>query len=399
MDIFIARQPIFDRNMNVYGYELLYRHNCTNSFNGMDDDLATAALIYNTFLVVGIDHLTDGTKAFINFSKELLGSEVPYLLPTENVVIEVLEREQVTQATIDACCKLRDAGYVLALDDFIVDDNNASLLSSANIIKIEYEFIQENLKLIENCRGKALLLAEKIETREDYQKAVDMGFDLFQGYFFSKPVILNSKDIVPLNLNLIRIIDELNSQEPSYTVIADIIESDLGISIKLLKMANSVYRGTRTKIKSIKHTLSLWGVKEIYQWISLMLLKEVQNIENAELIKQAFIRGRLMALIGAELRKDTPDSDYFFTGMFSTIDTLLNKPMDQVLKDLPLSGGVKCALLGDDNELRQSLNCILYYENADWNQFLKAYPMNLIGAEKFLDLYVEALKWTNQLNY
>ena len=333
MDVYIARQPIFDRNMNIYGYELLYRQSEKNSFVGIDDDQATAELIYNSFLVIGLNDLTEGTKAFINFSKELLESDVPLLLPKENIIIEILEREEATRSTVDACERMRSLGYSLALDDFILDDNNLPLLDMADIVKVEFPSLALHLQrdLIKRYKTKVKFLAEKIETREEYQQAVELGYDLFQGYFFSKPCIVNSKEIVSINTNLFSIIEELNEKDPSYTKIAEIIKRDLGLSYKLLKLSNSVYFGSRYKIKSIPHALSYMGIKELYQWISLMLLKDLQNVENAELIKVSLIRGKLMDLLAAELNKKNDNTDYFFTGMFSFIDILLNKKMDQVL--------------------------------------------------------------------
>lgn len=397
MDAFLARQPIFDKNMGIYGYELLYRQSGDNFFSGIDDDQATAELIYNTFLVMGLQDLTDGTNAFINFSKELIDSDVPFLLPKQNIVVEVLEREKVTPATVNACKRIKAMGYRLALDDFILDQNNAPLVEMADIIKVEFPAVSnyEQSSLIQRYGTTVNFLAEKIETKEEYKQAAEMGYSLFQGYFFSKPAVVRSKEVVTLNINLLAILEELNSSEPSYAAIAKIFERDLGLSYKLLKLANSVYMGTRNKIKSIPHALSFIGINEMYQWISIMLVKDIQNVENAELVKQSLIRGKLMELLTSELYPSGENSAFYFAGIFSSIDVLLNSPMEQVLKGLPLSVNVKNALLGIDNEQRKLLNFVMCWEKARWEEAAGYYPMT----NKFMNLYIEALKWAKKLNY
>ncbi|HBR02738.1 MAG TPA: diguanylate phosphodiesterase [Ruminiclostridium sp.] len=397
MDAFIARQPIFDKSMKIYGYELLYRQSGDNFFTGIDDDQATAELIYNAFLVMGLQDLTDGANAFINFSKELIDSDVPFLLPKQNIIVEVLEREKVTSATVEACKRIKAVGYRLALDDFVFDQNNLPLIDMADIIKIEFPAVNrhEQYNLIKRYGTKIKFLAEKIETREEYQQAAGMGYELFQGYFFSKPAIVRSKEVVTLNANLFSILEELSSPEPSYTVIADIFERDLGLSYKLLKLANSVYIGARNRIKSIPHALSYIGINEMYQWISLMMLKDMQNVENAELVKQSLIRGKLMELLSPELRLEGESSEFYFTGIFSSIDVLLNSPMQQILKGLPLPINVKNALLGIDNEQRKLLKFVINWEKAHWEKAEDQYPMT----SKFMELYMEALKWAKKLNY
>ncbi|EHQ87253.1 EAL and HDOD domain-containing protein [Desulfosporosinus youngiae] len=397
MDAFIARQPIFDKSMNIYGYELLYRQSGNNYFTGIDDDQATAELIYNAFLVMGLQDLTDGANAFINFSKELIDSDVPFLLPKQNIVVEVLEREKVTPATVDACKRIKAMGYRLALDDFVFNQDNLPLIEMADIIKIEFPAVSryDQNSLIQRYRTNVKFLAEKIETREEYIQASEMGYDLFQGYFFSKPSIVRSKEVAMLNTNLFSILEELNSPEPSYEIIATIIERDLGLSYKLLKLANSVYIGARSKIKSIPHALSYIGINEMYQWISLMMLKDMQNVENAELIKQSLIRGKLMELLASELYPNGENSEFYFTGIFSSIEVLLNSQIEQVLKGLPLSINVKNALLGKDNEQRRLLNFVLNWEKAHWEKIADQYPMK----NEFMKLYLETLKWAKKLNY
>ncbi len=400
MDVYIARQPIFDRNLKVFGYELLYRQNKQNFFTGVNDDQATSELIYNTFVIMEPKEITGGALAFINFSKDLIDSDIPYLLPPKDIVVEVLERNEANQATVEACKKLRSKGYTIALDDFIFDKENSPLIEFADIIKVEYPAVDiaTHQGLIKQYGSRIKFLAEKIETREDFNNAVKMGYDFFQGYFFSKPAMLDSKEIESFDVNILNVVRELSQKEPNFYVISDIIERDMGLSYKLLKLVNSVYYGAKSRIKDINQALVYIGSNELYQWFSLMMLKNVQNIENAEIIKLSLIRGKLMEFMAVELGcKDK--MEYFFTGIFSFIDVLLNKPIEKIMDSLPLSDSVKQALLGNDNEHRKFLDCVIACESADWGAIEHRHPMDRIGVKKFMDLYIESLKWAERLNY
>lgn len=402
MDIYVARQPIFDRNMNVYGYELLYRRGTNNFYEGIDDNKSTAELINNAFLTMHIYELTGGTKAFINFSQDLLINEIPLLLPADTIVVEVLERVEINENVIEACRKLSKSGYVIALDDFIFNESYLPLLEIAHIVKIEVSAVDFEMqrKLIKQYKNRIKFLAEKVETREEFQLAMEMGYDYFQGYFFSKPTIIKDKEINSLNINLIRIMKILNEKEPEYQRIADIIETDLGLSYKLLKLANSAFFGSRNKILHIKQALVQLGIIEIRKWIYLMVLKDKQIIENRELIKTCFIRARFMELLALEIGKKERQFEYFMTGMFSSIDVLLNKSMKEIVDGLVLTDDIKEALLGGDNEIKDALNMVvLNYELLKWDE-LDTNKITLgISQDKLMNMYIESLMWVLKLDY
>ena len=399
MNIYIARQPIFDRNNAIFGYELLFRQNSNNYFVEMDDDVATAELIYNAFLGFGIDNITDGAMAFINFSKGLVERDFLELLPKSRIVVEILERDKASQSTFDACEKFKMMGYVLAVDDYVLDENNQPLLDLVDIVKVEFPAVslEKQAVLINQYQNKVRFLAEKIETRDEYASAVDLGYELFQGYFFSKPAMLKTRDIGLINTNLLRVVEELNLPEPSYRNISEIIQMDLGLSYKLLQLVNSAYIAPRYQIKSIQQALNFLGTREMYQWISLMMLKDFQSSENAEIVKQSLIRGKLMSLLCNETRHYETASEYFFTGIFSLIEILLNRSLADILNGLPLTDQVKQALLGDQNDLRRMLDYVISFEKGEWNQ-LNGHPITAtISADRFMNLYVDALKWAKSI--
>lgn len=399
MDVYVARQPIFDRNMNIFGYELLYRRSMNNFYEGLDDNQATAELINNTFLTMHFNELTSETKAFINFSQDMLIKEIPLLLPKESIVVEILERVEISDSLIAACKKLREEDYIIALDDFIFSKSYLPLIELAHIIKIEFSTVSYEIQkdLISKYKNRIKFLAEKVEIREEYDLALDMGYDYFQGYFFSKPVIMKSKEIGSLNINMIRILDILKEKEPDYQKMTEIIETDLGLSYKLLKLANSVIFGTRNKIYSIKHALVQLGITELRKWVYVLILKDIQNLENRELIKTCLIRAKLMELIAVKIGNNNKKSEYFLTGMFSSVDILMNRNMKELINELPLTADVKEALLGEDNEIKKILDIVINYEAWDRE---KIYNENIdVTQEIFMSSYIEALMWVLKLDY
>lgn len=401
MDVYVARQPIFDRRMNVLGYELLYRRSMNNFYEGTSDSQATAEVINNAFLSMHFNELTSGTKAFINFSHDMLIKGIPLLLPRESIVVEIVERTKVNDELIEACKKLHSNRYILALDDFKATPASEELMDQAHIIKVEFSKVSHSTQreYIKKNKGKVKFLAERVETREEFQLAMDMGYDYFQGYFFSKPVIIKGKDIESINVNIIRILEMLSLEEPDYQEMTEIIETDIGLTYKLLKLVNSVFFGTRNVIHSIKHALVHLGISEIKKWVYVLMLKEVQVVENKELINMCLVRAKIMELLSVDMGKDEKKSDYFLVGMFSSIDILMNRNMKEIMDELPLSLEAKGALLGEDNKIRKLLDIVVDYEKLVWDKT----KIKQISPEITLDTYsnrhMEALKWVMKLDY
>lgn len=388
--------------MNVYGYELLYRSGHNDFYDGSDDSQTTASVIDASFLLTGFDQLIGKGKGFINFSQQFLQEEVPLLLPKERVVVEVLEHVRATDGVRNACRKLRDAGYTLALDDFPAGDENSptyQLIDLAGIIKIEFNEVPKpaQLDLMRRYGDKVTFLAEKVETAEQYKQAVEMGYSLFQGYFFSHPCLIGAKNIGTLDANLLGILRELKSEEPDMEKVAGIIESDVGLSYKLLRMANSVYYGKKTPAKSIQEAVVYLGVQEMLQWVNLMILSGIQNPENAELVRTCVIRGKMLQMIARQPLHRASPSSYFITGIFSSLDQLLNEEMEKILLRLPLDSAVKDALLGKDNEIRRALDAVLAFERADWSIMDILLKRAHISREYLMEFYFGALKWQQAL--
>lgn len=403
MEVYVARQPIFDKNMNVYGYELLYRKTSNNFYEGTDANEATATVIHNSFLVIGFQELIDGTKGFINFPENLLYEEVAFLLPSDKVIIEILETVEPSESIIAACKNLKAKGYTLALDDFIFHrDGYDPLIELADIIKIEFTHTakDDQLEFLKKYKKEKIMLAEKIETREEYQEAIQMGYSLFQGYFFSKPLMVKSKELGHLDINLIQVLKELHREEPNFNMIASIIERDLGLSYKLLKLANSIYYGGKFPIKSLGQAVVRLGTKEMLRWVSVMLLKGLQNMENAELVKSSLIRGKILSMLASEIKIGPVyhESDCFLAGILSSIDIILNEDMDKIVNSLPLTEEVKNTLLGQDTELKEYLDAVIAYEMFNLESKEAGFLSDKISQQRYMELYMEAITWLQSTN-
>ncbi len=395
--IYMARQPIFKKNNKLYGYELLYRKSENNFFEGTDDDQATASLL-DDFFFMEFEDMTDGKFGFVNFSRNLLLDEVPKMLSKDLLIVEILERVTIDEEILNICKDLKEAGYTLAMDDFIFSNANPlykDLIEIVDIIKVEYSNsnLSEQIQLINKYRGRISFLAERVETREDYITAQNLGYTLFQGYFFSKPVMLNAKNIGTLPGNLVAILNDLSSPEPDMNELADKFRADVELAYKLLKLVNSVYYGVSYNIKSIHHALVQIGPKEISRWINIMILKGVQNVENQELINTSLVRARMLSLLAKEKGEKKLEAEYFLVGLFSAIDILLNRDMQSILSKLPFDDNIKSALLGENNELKKALDIMTAFEQINY-EIIDEYLYSIgLNREIFMRLYVDALKW------
>ncbi len=395
--IYMARQPIFKKNNKLYGYELLYRKTENNFYEGVDDDQATASLIDDLFFME-FEDMTDGKFGFVNFSRNLLLDEVPKMLPNDLLVVEILERVTVDKEIINICKDLKAAGYTLAMDDFIFANPNPlyeELINVVDIVKVEYSStnMSKQIQLINKYRGKISFLAERVETRQDYVAAQNLGYSLFQGYFFSKPVMHNAKNIGTLPGNLVAILNDLTAREPDMKELADKFRADVELSYKLLKLVNSIYYGVSYNIKSIHHALIQIGPKELSRWINIMIIKGIQNVENQELINTSLVRAKVLSLLAIKNSLKEKESDYFLVGLFSEIDILLNKDLKSILKKLPFNEEIKSALLGEKNTLRKALDMMTSFEKIECDLVDKYMSTIGITQEQFMHLYVEALKW------
>ncbi len=398
METFVARQPIFDRQKNIYAYELLYRGGRENKFKESDADAATSKVIVDSFLMLGVDSLTGGNPAFINMTYNLLLEEYVSLLPKENVYVEILENVEPDEHVIHVCKKLKSKGYTIVLDDFEYEEKYIPLIDLADIIKIDFRLSpeEEQRAIIQRFPGRSIqFLAEKVETMEEFQRAAAMGYSLFQGYFFGRPHIVTGQGIPPQLTHYIRLLNEINKPEPNFKDIETIIKKDLSLSYKLLRYINSAFFGLRTKVNSILHALTLLGVMEIRKWASLVFIANMSKNVPEELVVQSVIRARFAESLANPIGQPKRKDDLFLMGLFSLIDAIINQPKSDVLEKLPISDDVKKAILEEEGTLGTVLNCVIAYERGEWDQVSKLCESLAIDETILPVHYVNAVKWAD----
>ncbi len=396
MDVFVARQPIFQVNKKLFAYELLFRSGMSNAFPGIDGGVATSSLLSSSFFTVGIEHISGGKKVFINFTEELLLRGIPTLFPQDQVVVEILEDVAPTDAVVTACQGLHHKGYTLALDDFVFHKNLQPLIDLATIIKIDFRLtpVTEITAMLAQLAGnKCLFLAEKIETHEEFQQARNMGFSYFQGYFFAKPEILKNKDIVPAKLTLMQLICEVNRAEVSPRRLEELINQDVSISYKLINYLNSAYFGRLQPVSSIKQAITYLGERGLRMFISLIVAGRLADNKPDELLRISAVRAKFFEQIAVEL--DLDSGELFILGLFSLLDALLDNSMESLVGQLPLSADVSEALVNKSGKLAPYLRLVEEYEACNWSALDAEIAALHLSAAKIQDFYLNAVRLAN----
>lgn len=399
MDIFIARQGIYDLNEKVVAYELLYRNSIKNKYDiEIEDEKATYQVIDN-ISSFGLDVLTENKKAFVNFSEQVIKDNVATLLPKDNVVIEVLETVNPSQEIINKLTALKELGYSIALDDVVSLDYVKKFVGIVDLVKIDFILCdkQEIKEVVFFCKKNNIkVLAEKIETKEDLFEAKNLDCDYFQGYYYSKPSVFLGKDISIKNTSIFMLLVELVRENYNLDKVDYIMKTDLALTYKFLRFINSSYFNFLQEIKSIKQAIMLIGRGELRKWLSILTVSEMSP-QNEEYTKNIIIRARLCEEIASAINlKDS--SSAFMVGLFYNIDEMIDKDIHYVVKTLPLNKDVKRALLGEENIYRNILELSIAYENLDKENIEKLCKKLIINEGKLLDLYYKSLEWGRDIS-
>ncbi|MDH5474021.1 MAG: HDOD domain-containing protein [Gammaproteobacteria bacterium] len=395
-DIFIGRQPIYNKNLGVYGYELLFRAGHNNAANVSIDsaDSATSVTIINSFMEMGLDKLVGNRKAFINLTKRFLTDEDALPLLPENVVLEVLEDIDVNFGLIKGLEGLVKRGFTIALDDYLYNPSHKPMVSLASIIKIDIMQLSEK-ELINHVKQlskyKAQLLAEKIETLDEYEFCQDLGFDYFQGYFLSRPRIIKGESLPTNKLSLLNLLAILQNPDSDIEELEEAISFDVAISYKILKLINSAFFSMQRKIESIKQAIVILGRNQLRSWASMLALSNLED-RPSEMMHLAMTRAKMCELLAEKANLPSRES-YFTVGLFSALDILMERELSEVLKPLPLSEEVVAALLYKKGVLGEALKCVLSYEVSD---FANAQFQTLASNDLFV-ANVEAVSWANMV--
>jgi len=403
MDVLVARQAIFDRDRRVYGYELLFRsHGGRNEFDGTEGGLATKQVLANSLLVIGLDNLVGSKKAFVNFGRGPLLQGWHASLPRGSTVVEVLETVEPDAEILEACRKLREEGYQIALDDFVYRPGLECLLEVADLVKIEIQSVSraEQTLLVRSFKARGLqVLAEKVESPEEFEWARQAGYDYFQGYFFARPVIVRGRQIPAAKIHCLRLLQEAQRADLDFERLEVLILEDVSLSYQLLRYVNSPLFALNSSIRSIRQALMYFGETELRKWIALATLSRTAEDKPSELIRHSLVRARFCESVARMAQKGLEQSA-FLTGLFSLLDALIDRPLEEALSEMCLAPEIAAVLSGRaavNDPLAGVYHLTRAYEVADWQRVEEfaiqlGLPVASLGEE-----YCAAVGWAQQV--
>ncbi len=402
--LFLGRQPILDREQRLHAYELLFRSGSRNFAEVTDGVQATATVIANAFSELGIEAALGSHRGFINVDEAFLFSDMLELLPRHAVVLEILETVPPTPAVVERCAALKAAGFTLALDDVIqLEPEFADLLALVEIVKVDIQPLSrvQLMQLVMKLKplGKQLL-AEKVDSREQMEQCLKLGFSLFQGYYFAKPTIIAGKKLDHSQLSLMKLMGLLLSDADTAELEAA-LKPEPGLTINLLRMTNSVGAGCTEKITSLGHAITVLGRRQLQRWLQLLVFASgSQGNTDNPLLMMAATRGRLMELLAGEVRPgDSILSDQaFMAGIMSLMPALVGLPIAEVIAPLSLTANVRDALCDGGGLLGALLHIAECSENGDIAALSKALAeLPALSPKAINRAQTQALQWANDI--
>jgi c-di-GMP-related signal transduction protein len=395
---FVARQPILGADEKVFGYELLFRNGVEDFFNCSDLDEASRSTL-NTSMLLGLDVLCDGQRAFINCTRDILLKDYVTLLPSGQTVVEILETVPADDLVVAACRRLKEAAYMIALDDFAVNDPREALTDLADIIKVDLRTTSaaDAAAMVKRygpwrCR----MLAEKVETRDEFLAAKKAGFLYFQGYFFRRPEVLTAHEIPANRLKYLRMLKAVSLPELDVREIENLVKGEASLCYRLLRYLNSAAFGFANEIHSVRHALAILGEREVRRWIRLVATLGAGQGKTSELVLSAMVRARFSELLSPKIAHG--DSDLFLMGLLSLMDAILEIPMSQVLDNVPIDQETKSVLLGGASRLRLFYKLMLAQESGEWKTVSELTGQLHLTESDVAGSYWQAMQWAREVS-
>lgn len=388
-DILIGRQQILDCKLNTFAYEILFRGDHFDLSKKEGAASATNQVITDTILEIGLNELVGPHFAFINFTAQNILEKTPLHLPKERIVIEVLEDVAVDLRIINNLRELSAQGYIIALDDFVLAPQWLPLLEFADIVKLDImaNKREDTRQLIEKLKPyNVRLLAEKVETHEDFECLRDWGCELFQGFFFSKPNLVKGKRLSVSQTAAIQLLAIINNDDVSFQKLSQTVAQDVGLTYKLLHYLNSASFALPNKIESIQHALTFLGLREIKRWVNILTLSSMST-KPSSLLQTILVRAKMCELLANEIGED--QETYFLVGLLSGLDSIIDQPLETALQPLPLSAPIKNAILFNAGSAGEALQYVINYER--WE--IEGDTFRNIAPQRIAAIYLECLQW------
>jgi c-di-GMP-related signal transduction protein len=390
---FVARQPVFDREQKVFGYELLFRNGVEDYFNA-DPEMAARSTL-DSSLLFGIDTLCDNRRAFVNCTREVLFKDLITLLPPHQTVAEILETVEPEDRVVAACKRLKAAGYLIALDDFAPNDPRIPLCQFADIIKVDIRATKpaERADMVRRFSPACKMLAEKLETPQESHEAKEMGFTYFQGYFFCRPELVIGREVPASRIHYMRLLEMVCRAEIDMRELEKLLKQEASISYRLLRYLNSPLFGFALEIKSIRHAIAVLGERELRRWIRLIATVGAAEQKCSELILMGLARARFCEILSDRLKSGT---DLFLMGLLSVMDAILEVSMESLMQQLPVEHEVKAALLGQGSSLRPIYQLMLAQESGEWDQSTQLAKGLKLSDEDVASSWWQAMQWAQE---
>ena len=401
MEFLVGRQAILDKNGHTFGYELLYRESIdkNNSASKINGNEATNRVIINTFMNLGIDKIAKRGRVFINFTRDLIIEKIYKALPRDKIVVEILEDVMAEPEVVKSIKNAKNEGYTVALDDFVFLEHLKELVKLADIIKVDFrELSQEEIKKQVELykRYNLRLLAEKVEDEEEFEFAKRLGFAYFQGYFFQKPTIEAKSSIAPVQTSILKAISIVNNPKSDVEDLLELISGDVYLHTKILAFVNSPFFGLKNKVNDVKKAVNILGFSRVKEWINIMYISKLAEEKPEELIILSSIRAKFASFLAENFSAD--ENDAYLLGMFSLMDSILNLPVEIVLKEFDyLSEDLKAALTGKDNNYKKLLDFIKMFEAGDFDKAYEIVKDTSLDIEKVNDYYFKSINFADNI--
>lgn len=398
MFAFIARQPILDRDKEIFAYELFFRDGKKNCYPDVERDEATTKLIAKNYQTLNLDDISCSKKSFISFQSETLMSGLPTSLDPENVVVELLAGQHEDSNLLDMCKHVKTMGYKIALEDSHLTPKWNEFLPYVDMLKVNsnnenLDFVAKNVNRFIDANVQ--LIADKVETQQSFSIFKDMGFDYFQGYFFARPESVSNDNLPTSKLTLVELMGASSSESFDVESINSVIEHDVGLSYMLLRFINNPMINKRYKITSLRHALNYMGEVEIKKFIALLALANLSDNKPLELLHLSLVRAKFCDLVGTEKNIGSNPPTAFLVGLFSMLDALLDQKMEVLIEKLPLVDEVKDALCGSQNDLSMYLMLVKAFESGNWLKVIRIAKILEIDQKLLHSLFNEAILWGN----
>lgn len=407
MEVFVARQPIFNQQEGIFAYELLYRNTNINEFPNIDGDRATTELIINSFLNIGIDALSEGRPCFINFTEKLLDMRLPSYVCSKKVVVELVETTRPSRDLLEMIKEMKKNHFRIAINSQMMEELSPfveEILGQVDFMKVDFQKTDKNIREKINNRALAsntTLIAEKIETNEEYLEAKSNGYSLYQGYYFSRPAIFSTFEIPACFTSYVEMRSFISKGKTSVKDISEFLERDPSLSYKLLKLINSPAYKVKERIYHIRQAVEQFGPFEIENWIYVLAAREeltqTSNL-SLDVAKLCLTRGRLCEGIGRlQNGQSEKIAGYFMLGTLSFMTSVKKLPIDKMIDSLPLNEDMIKALMGEQNEYKAVLDLVVAVEKAQWKMIGDLCKELRILETDLFKLYAEAINWSNRV--